>query len=160
MQGNTLKAYCSSICFTTPVYVTFQCDINTVKFFNYETRIMTNLLRQVTLDRASRKKDKSVTLTFITSLEQSSEDFLEVDKLLDTTGLLYFKSEGNLTTSELDELDAIDLEIEGKTKSQRLRNTLYVMWEQKFKQYSVPTFKDFYATEMEKVIEHYKGKLE
>jgi len=121
---------------------------------------MTNLLRQVTLDRASRKKDKSVTLTFITSLEQSSEEFLEVDKLLDTTGLLYFKSQGNLTTSELDELDAIDLEIEGKTKSQRLRNTLYVMWEQKFKQYSVPTFKDFYATEMEKIIEHYKGKLE
>jgi hypothetical protein len=34
---------------------------------------MSNLLRQVTLDRASRRKDKSVSLTFITSLEQSSE---------------------------------------------------------------------------------------
>jgi len=118
---------------------------------------MTNLLRQVTLDRATRRKDKSVSLTFITSLEQSTDQFSEIDELLDNNGLLYFKSNGVLTTSELDELDSIDLEIEGKTKSQRLRNTLFVYWgqiEQK------ETFKEFYALEMEKIIEHYKGKLD
>lgn len=118
---------------------------------------MNNLLRQVTLDRASRKKDKSVTLTFVTSLEQSSEEFRDIDELLDTTGIIYFKSQGNLTTDELGELDSIDLEIEGKTKSQRLRNTLYVYWNQTK---PTDTFKEFYAQQMEKVIDHYKSKLD
>ena len=117
---------------------------------------MSNLLRQVTLDRASRRKDKSVSLTFITSLEQSTDQFSEIDKLLDTTGLIYFKSDGVLTTNELEELDSIDLEIEGKTKSQRLRNTL-VYWSQNKQK---ETFKEFYALEMERIIEHYKGKLD
>ena len=117
---------------------------------------MSNLLRQVTLDRASRRKDKSVSLTFITSLEQSTDQFSEIDKLLDTTGLIYFKSDGVLTTNELEELDSIDLEIEGKTKSQRLRNTLHVYWSQNKQK---ETFKEFYALEMERIIEHYKSKL-
>ena len=118
---------------------------------------MSKLLRQVTLDRASRKKDKSVTLTFVTSLEQSSDEFKQIDELLDTTGLIYFKSQGDLTTNELDELDSIDLEIEGKTKSQRLRNTLYVYWNQTK---PIDTFKEFYALEIEKIIDHYKSKLD
>ncbi len=118
---------------------------------------MNNLLRQVTLDRATRKKDKSVSLTFITSLEQTSEQFTEIDKLLDTTGILYFKSQGTLTTSEMDELDSVDLELEGKTKSQRLRSVLFIYWDQ-----NKPTdsFKDFYSLEMEKIIEQYKSKLD
>lgn len=117
-----------------------------------------NILRQVTLDRANRRKDKSVGLTFITSLEQTSEEFKEIDELLDTHGVLYYKSHGELTTEEVDELDAVDLEIEGKTKSQRLRNVLYVYYSQKGSIYQ--DFKDFYSVEMEKIIEHYKNKLE
>ena len=53
-------------------------------------------------------------------------------------------------------LDSIDLEIEGKTKSQRLRNTLHVYWSQNKQK---ETFKEFYANEMERIILHYKGKL-
>jgi len=123
---------------------------------------MTNLLRQVTLDRATRRKDKSVSLTFITSLEQSTDQFSEIDKLLDGTGLIYFKSNGVLTTNELEELDSIDLEIEGKTKSQRLRNVLYVLHTQIHREpnQEQKDFKEFYALEMEKIIEHYKGKLD
>lgn len=115
-----------------------------------------NLLRQVTLDRATRKKDKSVSLTFITSLEQSSDEFKAIDEMLDNTGLLYFKPQGNLTNVEIKELDNVDLEIEGKSKSQRLRNVLYVYNQQKGNK----DFKEFYANEMERIIEHYKSKLD
>jgi len=116
-----------------------------------------NLLRQVTLDRASRRKDKSVSLTFITSLEQSSSEYMEIDTLLNDAGVLYFKSNGSLTKEEIKALDSTEIEVEGKTKSQRLRNVMYILWQQEQGLY---TFEEFYIKEMEKIIQHYKDKLE
>jgi len=124
-----------------------------------------NLLRQVTFDRANRKKDKSVSMTFITQLEQSTDDFMQIDKILNDSGVLYFKSSGNLTIEEVKALESSEIEVEGKTKSQRLRNVLYVLHKQLIDSKELDdvrpnkTFNDFYATEMEKIIEHYKNKL-
>lgn len=115
-----------------------------------------NLLRTVTLDRANRKKDKSVILTFITQTEQTSEQFMEIDNALGDSGVLYFKPNGQLTTEEVKELDSVEIEVEGKSKSQRLRNVLYIYHQQQ----GGDDFNDFYAKEMERIIEHYKGKLE
>jgi len=116
-----------------------------------------NLLRTVTLDRAARRKDKSVSMTFITTLEQSSGEYMEIDRILNDSGVLYFKSNGNLTKEEIKELDSVEIEVEGKTKSQRLRNVMYILWQQNQSLYS---FDEFYAMEMEKIIQHYKDKLE
>lgn len=115
-----------------------------------------NILRTVVLDRINRKKDKSVSITFITDNEQTSEQFMELDKQLDQRGVLYFKPKGLLTTAEADELDNVDIELEGKSQSQRLRNVLFVYWQQSN---SSIEFKQFYKSETEKIIEHYKGKL-
>jgi hypothetical protein len=115
-----------------------------------------NILKQVTLDRANRKKDRSVSLTFITQLEQSSAKFMEIDELIGDSGIMYFKSSGNLTTEEIKELDNSEIEVEGKTKSQRLRNVLYVYHKELNNNLD---FHDFYSKEMEKIIEHYKNKL-
>jgi len=119
-----------------------------------------NLLKQVTLDRINRKKDRSVSLTFITQLEQTSEELMEMDKLLANNGVLYFKDSGTLTTEEQKELDNVEIEVEGKTKSQRLRNVLYVLYEQCGDSESVMSFNDFYSSKMETIIEHYKSKLD
>ena len=116
-----------------------------------------NLLRTVTLDRASRRKDKSVSLTFITSLEQSPSEYMEIDTLLSDSGVLYFKSSGNLTKEEVSALESVKIEVEGKTKSERLRNVLFIYHKQNF---SEDRFDDFYSNEMEKIIQHYKDKLE
>ena len=124
-----------------------------------------NLLRQVTFDRANRKKDKSVSMTFITQLEQSTDDFMQIDKILNDSGVLYFKSGGNLTIEEVKALEDTEIEVEGKTKSQRLRNVLYIFWKQLIDSKELDdvkpnqTFNDFYSNEMEKIIEHYKNKL-
>jgi hypothetical protein len=115
------------------------------------------MILQVTLDRANRKKDKSVSLTFITDSEQTSEEFMEVDKKLNQHGILYFKDGGNLTQQEKDEIDNVEIEVEGKTKSQRLRGTLFVMWTQQGKQ---GEFTQFYSSYMERVIENIKSKLD
>ena len=113
------------------------------------------MIKQVTLDRASRKKDKSVSLTFITELEQSSAEFMEIDSNLDKHGVIYFKTNGKLTEEEVEQIDKVDIQAEGKTKSQRLRNVLFIYNQQN----GDKDFKEFYADEMEKVIEHYKSKL-
>jgi len=109
------------------------------------------LLRQCILTRANRKADKSVSLTFVTELEQTSEEFMEIDKALSNNGLLYFKAFGELTTAEIKELDAVDIEVNGKTKSQRLRNSLFVLWK---KTSALQTKEEFYSVYMEKFIKH------
>lgn len=113
------------------------------------------MLRQVTLDRSNRKKDKSITITFTTQLEQSSEEFMEIDKLLGTSGVLYYKESGVLTEEEIREIESANIPVEGKSKSQRLRNVLYVLSQQE----SVDDFKQFYADKMEEIICHFKDKL-
>lgn len=50
----------------------------------------------------------------------------------------------------------IDKEIERKSPSQRLRDVMYVWYTQ---QSLTEDFNDFYRKEMERLIEHVKGKL-
>lgn len=115
-----------------------------------------NILRIVSLDRINRRKDKTVSITFITDLEQTPEQFMELDKQLGQIGVMYFKPKGILTTAEADELDSVDIELEGKTQSQRLRSVLYVLWEQGEK---TEDFKTFYKDKTESIIQKIKDKL-
>jgi len=115
-----------------------------------------NLLRKVTLDRCNRKKDRSVSFTFTTQLEESSEGFMEIDKLLGSNGVMYFKDSGQLTDAEIKAISEAKIEVGGKSKSKRLMNTIYVKWEQSD---SEKTFEDYYADRMEQFIEHEKSTL-
>ena len=115
-----------------------------------------NILRTVSLDRISRRKDRSVSINFITDMEQTSEQLMELDKQLDQRGVLYFKPKGILTTAEVDELDNIDIELNGKTQSQRLRSVLFVLWQQSDTNIDFP---DFYKQRTELIIQQIKDKL-
>ena len=119
-----------------------------------------NILRQVSFERLNRRKDKSCTLTFNTQLEESSRGLMEMDELLNDSGTLYFKSSGNLTEQEIKALDVSEIQIEGKSKSQRFRNVIYVYHNQlKDSGDTDKDFNSFYSEEMEKLINHYKSKL-
>jgi hypothetical protein len=50
----------------------------------------------------------------------------------------------------------IDKDINQKTPAQRLRNTLYILWEQDG---SKDDFEVYYRNQMEKLIEHFKSKI-
>lgn len=87
----------------------------------------------------------------------------ELDSMFQQECMLAIKqTDTPFLDSELNDLDNIDLDLEDTTKtpSKRLRNVLYRIWEQEHSNNSVPIFKDFYKTEMEKIITHYKGKLD
>lgn len=116
-----------------------------------------NLLTTATFERCSRKKDKSISLSFTTSTEKTPEELMEMDRLLNDSGTLFFKSNGNLNKEEIKSLESVEIENEGKSKSQRLRNVLYVYHSQTEKE---QPFQDFYSNQMEVIIEHYKNKLE
>lgn len=58
-----------------------------------------NIQVPVTFDRAARKKDKSVTLSFTSNLEISTGDYMLMDELLQSEGWLLF------STNELQEAD-------------------------------------------------------
>lgn len=116
-----------------------------------------NIARQVTFESANRKKDRSVSLRFTTELEQSTDEFMEIDKLLNYSGVLVFSDRGKLSDEEMKFINTVEVENKGKSKSQRLRNVLYRYWEQSHSQIE---FKEFYANTMEKIISAYMNKLE
>lgn len=66
-----------------------------------------------------------------------------------------------LTMKPLEEtnvsVEKINKELDVKRPSQRLRSVLFIYWKQ---QGEKENFELFYNAQMEKLIEHYKGKLE
>jgi len=81
-------------------------------------------------------------------------------------GLLYsfrkqvtacYLSPKGITTNEIDKVDKIDIDLGGKTQSQRIRNVLYKLYEQDGKG---ETFDEFYKSKTEKYIEFLKKKIE
>ena len=119
------------------------------------------LLKQCTLDGVTRRKDKSLKISFITSLEQSSNELMEVDKLLDSNGILYFKDSEGLSTDEINQIDKVVLDKpNGKTQSERLRNVLYLYCKQKIgKEPTKEQFAEFYQKYTEKYIQYIKDQL-
>jgi len=106
----------------------------------------------------ARKKDRSVSVRFETC-EKTSGEIADIDSMLDMFGYLYFKPENKLTEEEIKDLDSLDSDLYDtpKTQSQRLRNTLHVLHKQQTG--SDKGFKDFYKSETDRIINHYKSKL-
>lgn len=57
-----------------------------------------------------------------------------------------------------DEILEITSEAEPKSRSQKLRSVLYILWEQKYKE-KYPTFTVFYDVKMDKLIDDIKDLL-
>lgn len=102
--------------------------------------------------------DKSFNLTFNT-LVPNPEQKVVIDSLHQELGYLMFK-DGDLSKIENEQFDSLqaDLNDTNKTQSQRMRNVLYRYWEKDNKGHK--EFKDFYKEETEKIITHYKSKLD
>jgi hypothetical protein len=111
----------------------------------------------VTLDNYRPKKDKSFSLTFST-YELTPEQVMVVNELHGKMGVLYFADKEVLSADEVDVLDSVDIELEKKSYSQRLRGVLFVLHKQLGGNES--NFKGFYEQQMEHFITSIKNKLE
>lgn len=101
-------------------------------------------------------KDRSFKLTIQTS-ELTPEQLLWIDQL---TNVASYTTIG-LNPVSFDEIKddlpkVLDKEVKTKSPSQRLRGVLYRLWEMD-RQWE---FEQFYDSMMEKIIDHYKSKLD
>ena len=103
------------------------------------------------------RSDKSCSINFITELEVQPEMLTVFGRYQDRHGFLAFKEDNKLTEEEIKAIEEVNVKREGKTLSQKLRNILYVYNEQYG---SKDDFKDFYDSEMQQIIQHYKNKLD
>jgi len=103
-------------------------------------------------------KDRSLKLTFETG-ELSPEQMANIHYSLNKVGWLAFAPDP-FATKELDEIDKMKVEFDdtGKPPSQRLRGVMYRLWEQTPEGYD--SFNDYYNSRMEKLINHYKAKID
>jgi len=109
------------------------------------------------LDGYQRRKDRTVSVRFITQ-EKTSSEVMKIDELVDTFGILYFRGQEEMNAEEIKELDEIELDLydDPKSQSQRLRNVLYVLWKSEGEG---SDFKKFYKQKTEEIIQHFKNKL-
>ena len=117
------------------------------------------IIKQAILTRANRRADKSVSISFTTSLEQSTSEMAQLDELFQQDCVVAIKpSETPFLDAELNDLDAIDTDLEDTTRtpSKRLRSVLFILWDQGVKDVG---FKEFYKNRMERLIEQIKTRL-
>lgn len=122
---------------------------------------------EIELKNINRRADNSVSFKTDSLMEISSKEFGEIDAYRGCVGMLILTDTliGNELNLDIDKIleDPVQRDIydNHKTPSQRLRNTLYVVLKQKLgHKPSDVEFADFYKTEMERVIQHYKNKLD
>ncbi len=103
-------------------------------------------------------KDRTLKLIFETQ-EPTPEQMAGVQYILQTFGWIAFKPD-ELKEKEKDLLKGLksDFDDTGKSKAQRLRAVLYRNWEQNKEGYETPD--DHYNHYLEKIIIHYKNKLD
>jgi len=110
------------------------------------------------LDGYSRRKDRSVSIRFHTQ-ELTSGDVMSIDEMCDSFGIMYFRPGEKAERDELAELDKVDLTDfdTKKSQSQRLRAVLFKL----HKVIESPmSFEEYYRQETERIINHYKNKLD
>lgn len=99
-----------------------------------------------------KTSDKTMNVRFNTN-EATSEELAIWDSFAGMTGWLLFAPD-NIQDEDIPQEDT---EFQTKTPSQRLRGVLFRYFEQ---QGSNGEFNDFYKTQMETIINHFKSKLD
>ena len=106
------------------------------------------------LTGAKRHVDKSVSMTTRSNFEMSTEDFAEIDRLLQSHGHVLF-SPNALQISDIPQEPASSPE--GKSKSQRLRAVYFLIWK---KSLVDEPFDLWYDRQFEQVMDKLKEKLD
>ena len=114
------------------------------------------ILFDATLEGLSTRMDKTIKVTIGTQ-EMNSE---QAAKLFSLRGNFckVLISDSTIEQKEVEQVDTLPIKDEsnGKSNSQRLRSTLFILWQQSG---SKATFDVFYNSKMNEIIEHFKSKL-
>jgi hypothetical protein len=118
---------------------------------------MNGLLMPAIVSSIRSLKDGSVSITF-ESQELSPSAAGEIFSYRGKLVAMYLSPKETIAQRELDQIDAVDVDLPGKTKSQRVRNVLYRIWELQPEGHK--TFDSYYNDKMQKHIEDLKNVLD
>jgi hypothetical protein len=102
------------------------------------------------------RKDRSINLSIDTAYEMRAEEASRLFDLHLTQAWMVLSPNDDITEEDIPEVKA-DAETGSKSPGQRLRAVLYVYWKQRGKPGS---WENFYLSQMDKLIELVKDKLE
>ena len=108
---------------------------------------------EASFERFASRVDGSYTLTFCTSKETAPETVAVLSIALRTEGYVAYKP-GQWAENDLKAIPERKIERSDKTPSQRLRAVMHVIASQ-----NGLVADEYYGTEMEKLISHYKAKI-
>lgn len=117
---------------------------------------MNGLLIPAIVSSIRSLKDGSVSICF-DSQELSPMKAGELFGLRNKLVALYMSEKETIPQRELDQIDAVGVEQQGKTPSQRLRAVLFLNWKQDNEGYS--DFHNFYLHKIERYIDELKANL-
>jgi hypothetical protein len=116
---------------------------------------MKGILIACYVDSIRTRKDKTVSVQMSTQ-ELSPSKAGELFTLLNSLATVYI-SPSEVTSREMAQVDAVEPEMPGKSPSQRMRNVLFLLWEQDPEGYKV--FDMYYQEKMNKYINELKANL-
>lgn len=110
------------------------------------------------LEGFSPRKDQSYSLRFSTQ-ELHEHQLLALHRCIHQFGLFYFRTGDKMPAGLKKELEETEMDLYDAKKrpSQRLRSVLFLNWRQEGE---VGQFAEYYQRHMEKIIDHYKGKID
>ncbi len=109
------------------------------------------------VESISTRKDRSIKLVLGTQ-ELSNGNAAELFGLQNKIVACYISPKETIDQKEMDQVDKLDPELQGKTQSQRIRNTLFVLWQSNSQGYK--DFDSYYKLKTEMYIEHLKSKID
>ena len=115
------------------------------------------MLLAAIMENVSTRRDGTIKLTLGSqevSQGKAGELFTMQNKIL----AVYLSVKETIPQSVLDHVDSVDIDMPGKTKSQRQRAVLYRIWE--LQKEGHKTFESYYAAKMEEHISNLKQVLE
>lgn len=120
---------------------------------------MTNegLLLAAQVENVATRRDGSLKLT-LGCQELSQSKAGELVSMQNKVCAIYISQKETVPQVIMDQVDNVDVDLPGKTKSQRQRNVLYRIWE--LEKQGHKTFESYYAFHMEKHISELKAHLE
>lgn len=116
---------------------------------------MKGILLATTVENISTRKDKTVKITLGTQ-ELSPSKAGELFDMMNKVAFTYINAK-EIDQKDIDQVDKLDPEIPGKTQSQRIRNVLFILWQQGNEGFK--DFQSYYVSKTERFIEELKMQI-
>lgn len=114
-----------------------------------------SILLPVTIENITTRKDKTLKVVLGTQ-ETTPEQAGKLFELLNQYAVVYISGK-DITHEQIKAVDEVDIDLGGKSQSERIRNVLFLLFNQDAEGFS--NFDNYYQSKTEKFIEHLKSKI-